>query len=76
MEKEEKVQYISTFGYNYKKHKYVINKKEAKVVRYIFSKFIKGKKYTNIARDIVRMKFITRKGNQFNYSQVKCILKK
>lgn len=73
--KEGKVQYIPTFGYNYKDHKYVINEKEAKVVRYIFSEFIKGKNYTDIARDIVKMKFITRKGNEFNYPQVKCILK-
>lgn len=73
--KEGKMQYRPTFGYNYKNKKYIINEKEAKVVRYIYKEFLKGKNYTDIARDIVKKKIFTRRNNLFNYAGVKCILK-
>ena len=70
-----KDQYRPTFGYDYKDNEYIINKKESKIVRYIFKEFINGKNYADIAKELANKGIKTRRNNLFNYAQVKCILK-
>ena len=70
-----KDQYRPTFGYDYKDNNYIINVKEAEIVKYIFKEFINGKNYADIARELANNGIKTRKNNLFNYAQVKCILK-
>lgn len=68
-------QYRPTFGYDYINKKYVINEKEAKIVKLIYSDFLKGLTYQDITRKIRKMGIKTRRGNIFNYPEVKVILK-
>lgn len=73
--KEGKDQYRPTFGYDYKDGKYVINKKEANIVKLIYREFLNGKNYADITRMIRKLNIKTRRNNLFNYPQVKVILK-
>lgn len=68
-------QYHELFGYNYVEGRYLINKKEAAIVREIFNRFIGGENYSEIARNLASRGIKTRKNNLFNYPQVKKILK-
>lgn len=70
-----KDQVHNNYGYDYKNGQYVINKEEAKIVKYIFREFINGKTYQEIALKLKERKIKTRRNNLFNYPQVKVILK-
>lgn len=70
-----KDQYHELFGYDYIEGKYIINQKEASIVREIYKRFLAGENYSHIAQTLSKRGIKTRKNNLFNYPQVKKILK-
>ena len=63
------------YGYDRKGTEYIINEKEAKLVREIFDRLIKGESYTAIFKDLNKRNIKTKYNNEFNIDLVKFILK-
>ena len=70
-----KDQYRPVFGFDYKDGKYIINEREAKVVRNVFKLFLDGMCYSDIAKVINKTNIKTRKNRAFDYASIKCMLK-
>lgn len=71
------IRHIDLFGYDYdyKKKEYKINKAEAKVIKEVFSRFLNGETYTEIAEAMSGRNIKSRNGLDFNYLMVKDFLR-
>ncbi len=56
------------------KNKLEINEKEAKIVRFIFNEYSKGKGYKAITNQINKLGYKTKKGNDFSVGSIRDIL--
>lgn len=63
------------FGYDLVDKRLVINEEEARYVQYIFAEYLKGRGYNSIADTLNEQGVKTKKGNQFQISAVKDILR-
>ena len=70
-----KDQFRPTFGYRNKNGEYIINSKEAEIVKYIFKLFLDGISYNEIARKVNKLNIKTKRNNKFNFGSIKCILR-
>ena len=71
------IRHIDLFGYDYdyEKKEYKINKAETKVIKEVFSRFLNGETYTEIAEAMSGRNIKSRNGLEFNYLMVKDFLR-
>ena len=62
------------FGYDYKNKNFTINDKEANIVKLIFTEFLNGKTYTEIASIVNDLGIKTRNNNIFHIDAIRDIL--
>ncbi len=77
MKRGELIGFNNCLGYDYDKveHKLIINEEGARIVRYIFERYVTGVGSRTIARELNEQGYVTLRGNPWNGSGVLGILK-